>query len=109
MTAKQTLKAIKKMGELIEELCSFKEKLRNEDFFCDIEWCVLGIYRNCKIEDGVLYDSEGNDLSNDGNCMDEDIPYFVNQYTGYICDDYHGTMYVKVDDENTFVSIHYDC
>ena len=109
MTAKQTLKAIKKMGELIEELCSLKEKLRNEDFFCDIEWDVLSIYRNCKIEDGVLYDSEGYDLSNDGNCMDEAIPYFVNQYTGYLGYDYHGTMYVKVDDENTFVSIHYDC
>lgn len=109
MRAKQTLKAIKKMGELIEKLCLLKEKVREEDFFFGMEWGVVDIYRNCKIEDGVLYDAEGNALSNDGNCMDENIPYFVNQYTGYICDDYRGTMFVKVDDENTFVAIQYEC
>lgn len=109
MTAKQTLKAIKKMGEHIEQICFLKDYLRNEDFFFGIEWSVVDIYRKCKIENGVLYDFKGNFLSNDGNCMDEDIPYFVNQYTGYCGDDFHGTMYVKVDDENTFVAIHYDC
>ena len=109
MTAKQTLKAIKKMGEHIEQINFLKEFLQNEDFFFGIDWAVVDIYRKCKIENGILYDFAWNALSDDGNCMDEEIPYFVNQYTGYCGDDYHGTMYVKVDDDNTFVAIHYDC
>ncbi len=40
--------------------------------------------------------------------MDEEVPYFVNQLTGYLGDDYYGTLYIQVNkDFNTFVAVSY--
>ena len=77
-----------------------------EDLF---SYEFIGVYERCKIKDGCLYDKDGNILSSNGGCMDEQIPYFVEQTTGYLGDDYYGVMYIKVDNQNTFVAVRYSC
>lgn len=110
MKSKEVLGLIKELAELESKIGLLHEKLSKiypfDECMC---WGCTGIYTGCTIEDGCLYDSRGNLLSNDDGCTDEAIPYFVNQTTGYCEDDYHGTMFIKVDDENTFVAITYDC
>lgn len=86
-----------------------KAKLNKQDFFGDLnDWDISEIYYNCTVKDGSLFNEKGVMLSNDGGCMDESIPYFVNQSTGYCEDDYYGTMFVSVGN-NTFVAIIYSC
>ena len=110
MTSKQTLRAIKKMAKLYQKIIALREKMNKSYFFEDLlGWNCDEIYHNCTIKDGILYDSKGKALSNNGNYMDEDIPYFVNQSTGCCGDDFYGTMYVKVDSKNTFVAVPYEC
>ncbi len=108
--SKETLCLIKELGELNARCNLIRENLRKIEPFDEcMDWDATGVYTGCTVNDGSLYDSRGELLSNDGRCMDEEIPYFVNQYTGYCEDDYHGTMFIKVDDENTFVAIEYWC
>lgn len=110
MTTKKTLRLIKKLGDSIEQMKNIQNALNESYFFEELmSWDVIGIYYNCKIVDGWLYSENGETLSNDGTCMDEEIPYFVNQHTGYCGDDYYGTLFVKVADPNTFVAINYEC
>lgn len=110
MKEKQLLRAIKKIAKLSIKLTKLREKMNESYFFEDLlSWGCTDIYKHCSIKDGVLYDNKGRELSNDGNCMTESIPYFVNQSTGYCGDDYYGTMFVKVDNKNTFIAIHYEC
>lgn len=107
---KNTLKKIKAYARKEIELNSLREKLDKHYLFEDLlQWGVTAIYQNCEIKDGELYNENGDLLSRDGRCMDEQIPYFVNQSTGYCGDDYYGTMFVKVDEQNTFVAISYAC
>lgn len=105
---KEALGLIKELGELTEKRNLIREKLNKIYLFEDCDWDATGdVYTGCTVKDGSLYDSNGGLLSNNGGCMDEKIPYFVNQYTGYCEDDYHGTMFIKVDEEGTFVAIQY--
>lgn len=107
---KETLGLIKELGELNTKCNLIREKLRKIYPFDEcMDWDATGVYTGCTVKNGSLYDSRGQLLCNDGRCMDEEIPYFVNQYVGYCEDDYHGTMFVKVDDDNTFVAIQYFC
>lgn len=86
-----------------------REKLNKHSFFEDLyEWDIKEIYKNCVIKDGKLYNEKGVMLSNDGGCMNESIPYFVNQSTGYCEDNYYGTMYICVGN-GTFVAVSYSC
>lgn len=87
-----------------------REKLNEHEFFEGMYiWNIEEIYYNCSIkEDGFLYDMKGNLLSKDGRCMDEELPYFVNQATRYCEDDYYGTAYINVED-STFVAVSYNC
>lgn len=110
MTTKKTLRLLKKMGDLMQQLANIKETLGKSEFFKELSsWGVVCIYYNCKIENGKLFTNKGELLSDDGRCMDEEIPYFVNQHTGYCGDDYYGTMFIRVDDLNTFVTVAYEC
>lgn len=110
MTTKRILQLIKKLGDLMQQMENIRETLSKSEFFEDLSsWGVVGIYYNCKIENGKLYTDKGELLSDDGNCMDEKIPYFVNQFTGYCEDDYYGTMFIRVGDLNTFVAVSYEC
>ncbi len=86
-----------------------REKLNEHEFFGDM--CnrdIEAIYDNYYIKEGYLYDEKGNLLSKDGRCMDEELPYFVNQTIGYCEDDYYGTAYINVEG-NTFVAVSYNC
>ena len=104
------MRLIKKLGDLTQQMMNIRETLNESGFFKDLSsWGVNGIYYNCKIKDGCLYTDKDELLSDDGGCMDEQIPYFVNQSTGYCGDDFYGTMYVRVGDLNTFVAIAYEC
>lgn len=108
--SKETLSLIKEFGELSVKCNLIREILSKIYPFDELmDWGVTGVYDGCIVKDGLLYDSHGEPLCNDGRCMDEEIPYFVNQYTGYCGDDYYGTMFIKVDDDNTFVAIEYWC
>lgn len=107
--SKEALRLLKELAELNAKRNLIYEKLNEIDPFCECDWDATGVYTGCTVKDGSLYDSDGELLSNDGGCMDDKIPYFVNQYTGYCEDDYHGTMFVKVDDDNTFVAVQYEC
>lgn len=110
MTTKKTLRLLKKMGDLMQQLANIKETLGKSEFFEELSsWGVVCIYYNCKIENGKLFTNKGELLSDDGRCMDEEIPYFVNQHTGYCGDDYYGTMFIRVGDLNTFVAVAYEC
>ena len=107
---KEILSLIKEFGELTIKCNLIREKLEKVYPFDELmDWGAKGVYVGCTVKDGSLYDSCGTLLSKDGRCMDEELPYFVNQYTGYCEDDYYGTMFIKVDDENTFIAIEYCC
>ena len=110
MTTNKILRLLKKMGDLMQQLTNIKETLEKSEIFEDLlSWDVVDIYYNCKIKNGKLYTDKDKLLSNDGRCMDEEIPYFVNQHTGYCEDDFYGTMYIRVGDLNTFVAVTYEC
>ena len=84
-----------------------RKELNKHRFMQDfMTWEVDGIYENCVVKNGCLYDNIRLLLSEDGSCMDESIPYFVNQSTGYCEDDYYGTLFIQVK-EGTFVAISY--
>lgn len=107
----EILGLIKELGELNAKRNLIREKLSKIYPFDEcMDWDATGgVYAGCIVKGGSLYDSRGELLSKDGRCMDEEIPYFVNQHVGYCEDDYHGTMFIKVDNENTFVAIQYWC
>ena len=110
MDSNAVLNNIMKYAKLHKILRDYREVLQQHEFFEDLySWEVEKIYRNCKVDNNTLYDKEGNILSSCGGCMNEKIPYFVNQSTGYLCDNYYGSMFVKVDNNNTFVEISYSC
>ena len=86
-----------------------RAKISKHYFLSDLcTWEIEAIYENCTVKDGCLFNDKGVMLSHDGGCMNESIPYFVNQSTGYCEDDYYGTMYVCVS-KGTFVAIYYTC
>lgn len=86
-----------------------RSKLNKYEFLSDQGlWDITTVYKGCKVENDTLYDSEGILLSDDGCCMNESIPYFVNQSTGYCEDDFYGTLFVQVA-KDTFVAVYYMC
>ena len=110
MEAKNVLKKIYRMAQLKEEYEKIKVELSEDEWFSDLsEWDADYVMENCSVKDGKFFDSNGVEISDDCRCMDETIPYAVNQSCGYCGDDYYGTMYVNVDDKGTFVAIEYYC
>ena len=90
------------------DLKNKRNKVAQHEFISDLcSWEVVEIYRNCTVRDGCLFTDKGILLSGD-SCMEEGVPYFVNQSTGYSEDDYYGTMFVCVS-KGTFVAIAYSC
>ena len=107
--ANQTLRLLQITAELAVQISNARKLLAEEEFFKDLDsWEIGFIHRNCRVENDRLYTSKGILLSSD-SCMDENIPYFVNQCNGSLGDDYYGTMYINVDNNNTFVEISYSC
>lgn len=100
---------IKELGVLSAKVNSLRNFLCSNCYLFEdlLSFEFVGVYYRCEIKDGSLYSCDGDVLSSDGGSMDECIPYFVNQSTGYLGDDYYGVMYIKVDDGNTFVAVRY--
>lgn len=92
-----------------DEWRELEETLSEHYFFEHLDWTLGEIHYNCEVREGCLYDSAGDLISQDDGCMDEEIPYFVNQTTGYLGDDYYGTMFVKLGDTNDFMEVTYYC
>lgn len=95
----------------IHSAANLMKYLRELPFFSELDyWEFKDVYENCRIDErNHLLTNDGRFISNDGRCMDEEIPYFVNQSGGYSGDDYSGRMFICVDDNNTFVEIYYEC
>lgn len=55
----------------------------------------------CSVKDGHLYHND----SQLDNCGLVDDLYFCKQYTGYLEDDYYGTLYFKTDVPGQFVAV----
>lgn len=56
----------------------------------------------CIEKDGHLYNDEGDRYDNSGLVDDE---YYCNQYTGYLGDDFYGTLYFKTETAGRFVGV----
>lgn len=59
----------------------------------------------CIEKDGHLYSNVGNRLDNSG-LVDND--YYCCQFTGYLEDDYYGTIYFATDERDIFVAIPFE-
>lgn len=104
--AKEKLLLLAKLKIEMERL--YKEL--HDSFFEDMCYFDAGqILYNCTIDDEGLKDADGEIICSDGRCIDEPLGYFVDQWSGYCEDDYHGNMYIPVDDKGTVVVVSYDC
>jgi len=107
---KESVSKIKHWAEVSREVDQLCAEIKKIYPFEDVSYFYFtAIHENCKVEDGRLYSANGTLLCNDGRCMDEDVPYFVDQSCGYCEDDYYGTMFIMVDEINTFIEVHYEC
>ena len=110
MIAKEVKLTLHRMGELADEYAKLERTLLETGWFDDLYMKVTGIYPGCSVTEEGLISATGVLLSTDSNCMDKDLPYFFNQRGGCSEDDfYSGTMFFKVDDIGTFVSVEYEC
>lgn len=97
------------LAEITQEAEKLSHELYEEWFSDFMDYRAGQILYSCTIDSEGLKNSAGELLSADGRCMDEPLPYFVNQSCGYCEDDFYGTMYVSVDDKGTFVAVDYQC
>lgn len=109
MNAKQVKKKLYHMAELQAELDFLKAQITADGWLDDCDWDVGEIITGCKVKDGVLYDCDGEEISDDCRCLDEPLGYAVNQSCGYCEDDFYGTMFFPVDNKGTIVSVDYSC
>lgn len=103
----------------IFEIASLKSKINKiflrpqvaEEFEDMTYFEVEGFERNCIEQNGLLYDSNGCCLA-EGDKWEPtgmiDNLYYVDQHSGYLEDDYYGTMYYKISDK-LFVKVSYNC
>lgn len=114
MLDRRVLSKIKKISKICDKIDSLQDKyfyLYNEikslPLFQDLSDLLFGkIFSNCTIKDGILYDSQGKELSR-GECHNDDsMLYFVEEHNVDVGFNY-GTMYVKVCCRNSFLAISY--
>lgn len=91
----QIAAANRQIGELAEKL----EKVIDCDGF-DLHAAYF--VDGCIEKDGHLYNGEGHRYDNSG-LVDDD--YYCCQYTGYIEDDFYGTLYFKTATEGRFIAV----
>lgn len=60
------------------------------------------LIHGCNVINGELYQN-GERLTNGGGCVDSD--YFVHQLTGYLGDDFYGTVYYGTDVPGEYVTV----
>lgn len=98
---------IKKYLRIREKINNIIGKFMEEN---ELEGCffeTLNIVENCKIitknDERILVDKNNYRLGEDADT------YFVEQYTGYICDDYRGYVYIPTDEDGTYIVMYYEC
>ena len=105
-TAKQKLL---RLAEITIEQEKLYKELHDEWFDDMCYFNASRILTGCTVDEEGLKNSDGELVCRDGRCMDEPLGYFVEQWSGYCEDDYHGYMYVSIDDKGTFVEVNYQC
>lgn len=108
-----------KLLDTIFEIASLQSKInkilsRNqvaEEFEDMTFFKIEGFERNCIEQNSALYAGDGYYIA-DGDKYEPtgmiDDLYYVNQHSGYLEDDYYGTMYYKISDK-LFVKVSYSC
>lgn len=91
-------KEIAQANERIKALVSMLEEELDLD---GLDIASAYFVDNCEEKNGHLYSDEGR-LDNSG-LVDDD--YYCNQHTGYLGDDFYGTVYYKTDVPGKFVAV----
>lgn len=98
MNIYKEIKGIAKANAKIEHLAN----LLSEKIDCDgLDLSAAYFISGCREKNGHLYHGEAR-LDNSG-LVDDD--YYCNQYTGYLGDDFYGTIYFKTDARGVFVAV----
>lgn len=101
MNIYKEIKDIAKANAKIERLAN----LLAEKIYCDgLNFAEAYFVSGCREKNGHLYHGEAR-LDNSG-LVDDD--YYCDQYTGYLGDDFYGTLYYKTDVRGVFVAIPFD-
>lgn len=82
---------IKRLSDLVSQ------KIDTDDLYFEFSYLVSG----CRERDGHLYQGEAQ-LDNDG--LVDDL-YYYDQHTGYLEDDFYGTLYFKTNVPGQFVAV----
>lgn len=89
---------IAKMNERIKSLATMLEEELDLD---GLDLTSAYFVENCEEKNGHLYSDEGR-LDNSGLVDDQ---YYCDQYTGYLGDDFYGTLYFKTNVPGKFVAV----
>ena len=91
-------KEIKEIAKCMSKVYRLSEKLANDGFDCDgIEWPTATF---------VSLDKE--DIAHFKGTNGVTEGYFVDQWTGYSGDDFHGELYFKTDVPGQYVRVHFN-
>lgn len=94
---------IKQIAELNEKVIELVNQLETDGFDTDgLDFRSAYLIRGCVAENGHLYNKDWHRLDNSG-LVDND--YYCNQYTGYLGDNFYGTVYYATEEESTFIAV----
>lgn len=85
----------RKRAGLIESL---GEKIDLEGY----DLCRANLFTGCTEKDGRLFDAAGKRLDNSGLINNE---YYLYQRTGYLEDDFYGTVFYATNEPGSFIAI----
>lgn len=90
-----------KIAELNAEFKQMCESLDEKLDCCGFDLGSAKFVANCVEKGGHLY-QDGKKMDNEGK-VDND--YYCNEYTGYLGDDFYGTLYFATDKKGVFVAV----
>lgn len=99
MNIYKELEQIAQANEQIKELAETLEKVIDLD---GLDLHAAYFVDGCIEKDGHLYNGEGHRYDNSG-LVDDD--YYCNQHTGYLGDDFYGTIYFKTETDGRFIAV----
>lgn len=92
---------IKKIAGANAKVAHLVEVLENKMECDDLDFANAYFVNGCKERKGHLYQGE----CRLDNCGLVDDLYYCNQYTGYLGDDFYGTIYFKTNVPGQFVAV----
>lgn len=93
----ETFKEVKEIAKCVSKIGTLVKRLEAHMDIDGIEWYTAQF---------VSLDKEDIELFKNTNGVTEE--YFVDQWTGYCGDDFHGEMYFKTDVPGQYVRVHFD-